>query len=51
MLMRGSSSTMVPTPWLSTINPLVAALRLTTKFSVGSADRSPITATVKVLVV
>ena len=29
---------MAPTPWLSTINPLVAALRLTTKFSVGSDE-------------
>src|SRR5436309_272677 len=37
MLMRGSSSTMVPTPWLSTIDPLVGALRLTTQFSDGSA--------------
>ena len=51
MLMRGSSSTMVPTPWPSAMVALVGLLRLTTKVSFGSARRSPLTSTVMVLLV
>ena len=36
MLMRGSSSTMVPTPWPSAMAALVGLLRLTRKVSFGS---------------
>src|SRR5437764_1354506 len=36
MLMRGSSSRIVPTPVPSAMNALVGPLRLTTKFSVGA---------------
>ena len=46
MLMRGSSSTMVPTPWPSAMTPLFGLLRLTKKVSFGSASRSPFTSTV-----
>ena len=51
MLMRGSSSTMVPTPWPSAMVALVGLLRLTTKVSFGSPSRSPLTSTVIVLLV
>ena len=51
MLMRGSSSRMVPTPWPSAMVALVGLLRLTTKVSFGSARRSPLTSTVIVPVV
>ena len=49
--MRGSSSTMVPTPWPSAMVALVGLLRLTTKVSFGSGRRSPLTSTVIVPVV
>ena len=51
MLMRGSSSTMVPTPWPSAMVALVGLLRLTKNVSFGSASRSPLTSTVMVLLV
>ena len=51
MLMRGSSSMMVPTPWPSAMVALVGLLRLTKKVSFGSPRRSPLTGTVMVLLV
>jgi hypothetical protein len=51
MLIRGSSSTMVPIPWPSAMIAFVAPLRLTTNVSFGSASRSPLTITVIVPVV
>ena len=51
MLMRGSLSRMVPIPWPSPIVAFVGLLRLTAKVSVGSPRRSPLTATVNVLLV
>ena len=51
MLMRGSSSTMVPTPWPSAMVAFVGVLRLTRKVSFGSPSRSPLTRTVMVLLV
>ncbi len=51
MLMRGSSSRMVPWPWPSARMALVGLLMLTKKVSFGSPRRSPFTNTVMVLVV
>src|SRR5262245_60823488 len=51
MLMRGSLSTMVPTPCASLMNALVGPLKVTAKVSFASPRRSPLTSTVTVPVV
>jgi hypothetical protein len=51
MLIRGSSSTMVPIPWPSPTIALTGSMRFTENVSAGSASRSPITGTLIVLLV
>ena len=47
----GSSSSIVPTPWLSAIVALIAFVRLSVNVSFASSSRSPCTRTVTCLVV